>query len=134
MTFNSKKAPTNKELMGVITQDVIKVFPQAVTKDPNSGMLSVSYNSLIGPLISGVNELFAKWSSDHEALAALKADNDNFRAGEEKQLAALKTENDKQLAALRAENDDLHAANKSEVAQARKTKKRSPPWITAMPN
>ena len=56
VTFNWKTASTSPEQIGVIAQDVQQAFPQAVSTGP-SGYLSVQYDSLIGPIISGVNEL-----------------------------------------------------------------------------
>ncbi|MFA5583694.1 MAG: tail fiber domain-containing protein, partial [Bacteriovoracaceae bacterium] len=46
-----------KRQMGVIAQEVEKVFPEAVTKT-NDGFLAVSYTSLISPLIAAVKELY----------------------------------------------------------------------------
>jgi len=58
------KEGDGKPHLGVVAQDVQKVYPQAVTAD-EKGFLRVDYPSLVGPLIEAVREL--------------KADNDNFR-------------------------------------------------------
>ena len=50
-TFKSN----GKEGLGVIAQDLEKVYPQLVTK--GEGMKSVNYEGLIGPLIGAVQEL-----------------------------------------------------------------------------
>jgi uncharacterized protein YlzI (FlbEa/FlbD family) len=42
--------------MGVIAQDVEKVFPDLVVTDRN-GKKSVKYGNLVGPVIEAVNEL-----------------------------------------------------------------------------
>ncbi len=42
--------------MGVIAQDVEKVFPQLVHED-RDGIKSVEYSGLIGPLIEAIKEL-----------------------------------------------------------------------------
>jgi hypothetical protein len=53
------------EHLGVIAQDIEKVFPQVVSRD-NRGYRAVDYSALVAPLIEAVKEL--------------KADNDNLRA------------------------------------------------------
>ena len=47
------------EQLGVIAQDVEKVFPQAVSTDPN-GIKSVSYGDMVAPLIEAIKELTAR--------------------------------------------------------------------------
>ena len=47
------------EQLGVIAQDVEKVFPQAVSTDPN-GIKSVSYGDMVAPLIEAIKELKAE--------------------------------------------------------------------------
>lgn len=59
------KHRTQAEQVGVIAQDVEKVYPQLVTRDA-SGTLSVQYASLVAPLIESVKQL--------------KAENDNLRS------------------------------------------------------
>ncbi|MGN6539110.1 MAG: tail fiber domain-containing protein, partial [Mesorhizobium sp.] len=54
-----------KHAYGVIAQDVEKVMPEAVSKNPQ-GYLTVDYDQLIAPLV--------------EAVKQLKADNDNLHA------------------------------------------------------
>lgn len=67
---------SNREELGVIAQEVKKVFPQAVTKDSN-GFYSVAYSMLISPLIEAVKELDNKVSMENKALkeenAAIKS-------------------------------------------------------------
>lgn len=58
---------SNREELGVIAQEVKKVFPQAVTKDSN-GFYSVAYSMLISPLIEAVKELDNKVSVENKAL------------------------------------------------------------------
>jgi hypothetical protein len=47
------------EQLGVIAQDVEKVFPQAVSTDTN-GIKSVSYGDMVAPLIQAIKELKAE--------------------------------------------------------------------------
>jgi hypothetical protein len=116
---DAKRAKVDGPQIGLIAQDVEPLLPQLVTtntddlditfadgsKETVKNPKSFDYAKLSVPLISALQELYRKWSGDHAALAALKADddkrltalkadNDNFRAGEEKQLATLKADND----------------------------------------
>lgn len=67
---------SSREELGVIAQEVKKVFPQAVSKD-SSGIYSVAYSMLISPLIEAVKELDKKVSVENKALkeenAAIKS-------------------------------------------------------------
>ena len=51
------RTDTQKISAGVIAQDVQKVLPEAVTTNPDDGMLSVSPSALIGLLVQAVKEL-----------------------------------------------------------------------------
>jgi hypothetical protein len=74
--------PTSHEQthdIGVIAQNVEKVFPEAVTS-PQGQYKSVAYSKLIAPLIGAVKALYAKWLQTDEAqkdqareIASLKA-------------------------------------------------------------
>lgn len=57
--------------MGVIAQDVEKVFPEAVIAN-NEGILSVSYSSLIAPLIEAVKELYGIVSGSNQKMHELE--------------------------------------------------------------
>ena len=46
--------------MGVIAQDVQRVFPEAVHMNPETGNLSVAYPNLVGALVEGINILHKK--------------------------------------------------------------------------
>lgn len=87
VSYKWKTHPESGEHLGVIAQEVEKVFPQLVRVDHITGNLNVEYNGLIAPLISAVNELKA----DNDNLRAeLKAANDNYRDLRQ-ELDALKT-------------------------------------------
>jgi hypothetical protein len=67
--------------MGVIAQDVEKVFPEAVAKKQD-GIRSVAYTMLIAPIIEGVKELYhrilgveAKQSEQTRKIASLQEQN-----------------------------------------------------------
>jgi hypothetical protein len=66
VTFHWKdKKKDNGQQMGVIAQEIEKVFPQVVSTD-GSGYKSVAYSSLVAPLIEAVKEL----KSENETLKA----------------------------------------------------------------
>lgn len=60
--FNAKKFPerhlTEAKRVGLIAQEVQKVFPEAVVKDP-TGYFAVAYGDLIAPAIESIKELYA---------------------------------------------------------------------------
>ncbi|MCA9405456.1 MAG: tail fiber domain-containing protein [Candidatus Omnitrophica bacterium] len=62
-----------KKQIGVVAQDVEKVFPEVVKTD-NEGMKSVSYASLVAPLIEAVKELQQEHEELKARLAELEAD------------------------------------------------------------
>lgn len=77
------------EKIGLIAQEVEKVFPQAVKTTelpPNSpaalagGTKILSYSDLIGPVIQAIKELYANWRSDHEQIKRLLRENTAMRA------------------------------------------------------
>jgi trimeric autotransporter adhesin len=46
----------NRSDVGLIAQEVEKVFPEAVHTDPTTGIKSVEYANLVGPLVEAVKE------------------------------------------------------------------------------
>lgn len=70
-----------KKDMGVIAQDVEKVFPEAVDKDER-GFRAVAYTKLIGPMIEAFKELYKSISGVKTELQAQK-----------REIASLKQEN-----------------------------------------
>lgn len=54
VSFNWKS--TGKASVGVVAQDVEKVYPELVDTDPKTGLKSVEYGNLVGPLIEAVKE------------------------------------------------------------------------------
>jgi hypothetical protein len=62
--------------LGVIAQEVRKVFPDAVTVDKETGILSVAYSMLIAPLIEAVKDLFNDSKELKREIASLKKDNE----------------------------------------------------------
>jgi hypothetical protein len=94
----------NKPDIGLIAQQVEKALPQAVEKTDN-GMLRVTYDKLILPLIAAIQELhemLKKLASQITAMA-------ERQSALEKRLTALEAEN----AALREEVTSLQAGGKN---------------------
>jgi hypothetical protein len=50
--------------VGVIAQEVEKVFPELVYRDPKSGYLSVGYEHLVAPVVAAIKEFYHKWNDD----------------------------------------------------------------------
>nr|BFD60765.1 hypothetical protein CKG001_28720 [Bdellovibrio sp. CKG001] len=75
----------DKKDMGVIAQDVEKVFPEAVDKD-EKGFRAVAYTKLIGPMIEAFKELYksisgvqAELQAQKREIASLKQENQELR-------------------------------------------------------
>ena len=47
----------DRQMAGVIAQDVQKVLPEAITEDPETGFLSVDYGAVTALVLQAVNEL-----------------------------------------------------------------------------
>lgn len=98
VTYNwidPKKDPTKQ--IGVIAQEVEKVYPELVKTD-EKGLKSVAYPNLVAPLINAVKELYQKWFTDSQSL--------------HREIASVKTELDSKSAKLEAENQKLSEQNK----------------------
>ena len=54
VSFNWKS--TGQPSVGLIAQDVEKVYPQLVATDPKTGLKSVAYENLVAPLIESIKE------------------------------------------------------------------------------
>ncbi|WP_041577967.1 tail fiber domain-containing protein [Bdellovibrio bacteriovorus] len=74
-----------KKDMGVIAQDVERVFPEAVDKD-EKGFRAVAYTKLIGPMIEAFKELYksvsgvkAEVQAQKREIASLKQENQELR-------------------------------------------------------
>jgi prefoldin subunit 5 len=75
---------SHREEMGVIAQEIEKVFPDAVTEDKTNGIKSVAYTMLIAPLIEAVKslnkmvtELFSTTQKNTREIASVKFDLQN---------------------------------------------------------
>jgi len=61
--------------MGIVAQNVAQVFPNVVTKDGN-GIMSVEYDSMVGPMIEAIREL----KIENDGLKAKVAAIDDMKA------------------------------------------------------
>ncbi|MEA9357881.1 tail fiber domain-containing protein [Bacteriovorax sp. PP10] len=71
----------HREEMGVIAQEIEKVFPDAVTEDKTNGIKSVAYTMLIAPLIEAVKtlsklvtDLFSTTEKNTREIASVKSE------------------------------------------------------------
>lgn len=78
--FEFKKAidPESKKRIGVIAQEVQKIFPELVHKSPD-GVLGVDYSMLAAPLVEAVKELHTDLKESKKTEARLKEENKNLR-------------------------------------------------------
>lgn len=78
VSYHWRKDNSVMKHIGLIAQDVQKVFPEVVSVDDASKMLTLDYSALISPMI--------------EAIKELKAANDNFNSEHAKRLDALESD------------------------------------------
>jgi hypothetical protein len=76
------------EQVGVLAQDVEKVFPQSVVTDERTGYKSVDNASLVSPLIEAVKELKAQNESEQQEIVQLRGANE----AQTRQISELKAE------------------------------------------
>lgn len=133
--IDRKRDEKEGQKIGLIAQEVEKEFPQAVLNDKSDkslpgGRKMVTYTDLIGPMIEGLKEFYAKWQADHkrldeqgQALASIQAENARLKAADEaktQDIASLKTRaqaaeeasrrKDRDLAELKARMDRIERA------------------------
>lgn len=73
--YIDKKKYTGKQQVGVIAQDVEKVFPEVVKTDSETGLKSVAYDHLVAPIIEAIKELFGMTQENTREIASLKEKN-----------------------------------------------------------
>lgn len=73
--YIDKKKYTGKHQVGVIAQDVEKVFPEVVKTDFKTGLKSVAYDHLVAPIIEAIKELFGLTQENTREIVSLKEKN-----------------------------------------------------------
>lgn len=72
--WKNKEALGSERQLGLIAQDVEKVFPEVVTKN-NEGILSLSYSYLVAAVIEAIKEIHTQFLEHSEELKSIKAQN-----------------------------------------------------------
>ena len=118
--WNEKSQSPGRHDIGVIAQDVEKVFPTAVMEDPQSGYKKVDYAVLVAPVIQSLKALnqrvlylFSTSKNHSEDIANLKAQN----AVKDRAIASMKAE----IAV--AKKDAIHAWEAADKAEKKILKK-----------
>ena len=107
VSYYWKDRSDNTEQIGVIAQEVEKIYPQLVHTNED-GYKSVAYSNLVSPLIEAVKELHALYQGHADRIALLEMQNAELRerdaALEEQNVGLLKTvvQLEVRLAALEA--------------------------------
>lgn len=77
---------SQKKDIGVIAQEVEKVFPEIVHTDPKTGMKAVEYGNLVAPIIEAIKELSRiadlhaeQIQEQNKAIESLKKENQDLR-------------------------------------------------------
>ncbi|MBY0314018.1 MAG: tail fiber domain-containing protein [Bdellovibrionales bacterium] len=89
--WNEKSQSPGDHAIGVVAQDVEKVFPTAVIDDPNSGYKKVDYAALVAPVIQAfkeintrITELSKVFERDSREITLVKAENALLKARADK--------------------------------------------------
>ncbi|MGE4133521.1 MAG: tail fiber domain-containing protein, partial [Bdellovibrionales bacterium] len=61
--------------VGLIAQEVEKVFPELVITDPVTGLKAVKYQGFVAPLIEATKELYGMCKANEREIASLKEEN-----------------------------------------------------------
>ncbi len=87
--WNNKSLAPGRHSIGVIAQEIQKVFPTAVIKN-KSGYLAVDYAVLVSPLIEAAKELKNRCEMNAREIASLKVQFENEMAAKDREIQALK--------------------------------------------
>ena len=88
VSYYWKDRSDNTEQIGVIAQEVEKIYPQLVHTNED-GYKSVAYSNLVSPLIEAVKELHALYQGHADRIAVLEAQN----AHQDERIAQLEEQN-----------------------------------------
>ena len=65
--------------VGLIAQDLEKIYPEVVKTDAKSGFKSVSYDNLIAPVIEAIKEIFWRSEEQNRKIASIEAENEKLK-------------------------------------------------------
>ena len=77
--------------VGLIAQEVEKVFPELVHTNPKTGKKSVQYGNLVAPLIEATKEMVDMIEENQRDIASLKEENQQIKADLETLKAAIES-------------------------------------------
>lgn len=105
-------AKDQKQQLGLIAQNVEKVFPQAVNTDA-SGFKSVAYQNLVAPIINAIKELAARLRSVESQQSA-----------QARHIASVAEQNDIRIQALEARAEKAEKENAELKARLERLEKK----------
>ena len=101
--INKEKYGQSQQI-GLIAQDLEKVYPQAVVTDSKSGLKSVAYDHLVAPLIEAFKSLNSRLNELYSAFTKVSAEQSREIASVKEQAEQEKTVKDKEIQKLKQEN------------------------------
>ena len=81
--WKDKSVYGDQHQIGLIAQDLEKVYPEVVVTDEKTGLKSVAYDHLIAPIIEAIKTLYAKMTDQSREIASLKAEVETQKAKNE---------------------------------------------------
>lgn len=72
-SWKDKETLGTRPQIGLLAQDLEKVYPELVFTDPDSGLKAVDYAHLVAPLIEAIKALNEKLERQENEIASLKA-------------------------------------------------------------
>jgi hypothetical protein len=117
--FKSDEFPerkfSNRREMGVIAQDVEKIFPEVITKDKD-GFRSVAYSMLIAPIIEAIKEMQASMMNLLKKINGSETKQNLINNELKKEILALKEKNER----LEIDSQTLKQQNKKLESESKK--------------
>lgn len=108
-TYRDTKKFGNKNHVGVIAQEVEKIYPEVVINDPQTGFKSVAYQNLVAPLIEAVKDLYKILLTQQRQVQKLEAFVNLFQSlkDEANHLRSQNLRHQQRIDTLSAENELL---------------------------
>ena len=102
VTFQYKHDPQRQQQYGLIAEEVVKVYPELVTKGADGKLEAVQYHELIPMLLNEVQHQQQALGAQAQQIAELQAQNARLQAVLVQQTAAMAARLDRLEAAARA--------------------------------